>query len=92
MRIHERLLLLLRDPGLPRWCGWLIGVGFLIPGPLDELVIFTLVFFVVWVWRREVFVRHGFTGVQVLAAFVASSVVFAVVGLFVDILVKGGLL
>ena len=51
MRIHERLLLLLRDPGLPRWCGWLIGVGFLIPGPLDELVIFPLVFFVVWVWR-----------------------------------------
>ena len=86
MTIHRRLLALIRDPDIPRWCRVAILAGLAIPGPLDEIVIYPAVVAFVWLRRRHVLVRHGFAGAHVLAAVGALVVVVGAAGVGADLL------
>lgn len=88
MQAHKRLRALAKDPEMPRWCLAAIGVGFLIAGPFDELVIYPLVFGFVWLRRRELLRRHGFNGSHVIAALGTLIVTGAALGLGLEILIK----
>lgn len=85
--VHTRLVALARDPEIPSWCRWAIGVGFLIVGPFDEVVIYPAVVAFVYLRRRHVLERHGFAGAHVLAALAASLAVVVAAGIGVDLLI-----
>ena len=87
MTIHLRLLALARDPEIPRWCRLAIAGGLLIPGPLDELVIYPAVMGYVWLRRRHVLERHGFHGAHALAALCVLVTACGLAGVVGDLVV-----
>lgn len=86
MTLHTRLLALARDPEIPRWCKLAIVVGAFIVGPFDELVIYPAVVGYVWLRRRHVLERHGFTGTHVLAGLATLVAFAALAGVAVNVL------
>jgi len=87
MPLRLRLLGLARDPEIPRWCHASIVVGVMIPGPIDEAVIYPIVMGWLWMRRRHVLARHGLGGVHVTSAALLLAFSAAIAGFVLNLAV-----